>query len=95
MILGPTILPAPFATDFGTGAYRFAAMGNVLSQGTVADWWHGAAERVAALSQDVLLLPGDVVVLAKRPEDSAPTAGAVDMLEAAAPGFGQIKVSLK
>lgn len=95
LVLGPVIVPAIFTGDLAGCSFRFATMGNVVAAGPLSRWSSDAAGRIAALSREALLLPGDIIVFGEAPAEGTPPAGAVDMLEATAPGFGQIKVSLR
>lgn len=95
LIIGPHLVPAGFANKLAGIAYRFGVMGREIDTGDLGEFATQLAPAIAATSERVRLLPGDIVTIAADPSPDVPNAGAVDMIEVLAPGLGYLKISLK
>ena len=93
LFLGPLIVPAVFGGDpYGT-KYLLALMTNPAQRGDFGELARARPDRIAGLGQDALLLLGDVIVVGADPAEDAPEAESIDVVEAAAAGFGRQIIS--
>ncbi len=95
LILGPLLVPSAFAGDLSGIPYVLALMGRPVIRGTLDTLARPVAAGISSLSQDALLLPGDVVVAGPGPPPDMLEAESTDVIEAFASGFGRQKVSLR
>lgn len=94
LIVGPVFVPAPFAPSLLEGEVLLALTGAPAFQGSLHRYAAELADEIAVLSEDMLLLPGDIVVCGPPASEEVMSAGTVDTVEAVAAGFGRQTVSL-
>ena len=95
LFLGPVMVPAVFGGDLTGVSYLLALMTNTVQKGEFGDLARAAPSQIAMLSEDTLLLPGDVIVMGDDPADGLPDAEAIDVVEAVATGFGRQMISMQ
>lgn len=93
LALGPYLVPAAFA-DLNAEAV-LGLMGRSVLTTPLLRLAKGLADDLAALSQDMLLTPGDVVVSGPDAPEDRPQVNSLDVIETVAPGFGRLRVSLQ
>lgn len=93
LALGPYLVPASCA-DLGVEAV-LGLMGRRVLAAPLSHFAQGAAASLATLSQGMLLTPGDVILMGPDAAQDWPTIGELDVIEAVAPGFGRLRLSLQ